>query len=222
MRDFLVWYMTPTVRIQLSQSSFRFHPYLTQTAGSALSDFTGSSQDVKSMAEDAFSLMATFDINPERAVVVGHSMGGMVACQLASRFPFAGAVLVGPVHPSPAVSSVFAKRIETVEKRKFDTLRIDSFAMRTNDGLHPNEEGMEAMADTIPGAATGSRSTPLQQSFIRTLLLSQQPAGYVSLCKVIADASSPEYTKVTCPLLIVAGEEDKSAPLQGCRSIYDR
>lgn len=78
------------------------------------------------------------------------------------------------------------------------------------------------MADTIPGAATGSKSTSIQEAFIRSLLLSQQPEGYVSLCKVIAEATPPKYNKVTCPLLIVAGEDDKSAPLQGCQSIYDR
>lgn len=81
---------------------------------------------------------------------------------------------------------------------------------------------MEAMADTIPRVATGSKSTPTQKAFIRSLLLSQQPAGYVSLCKVIAEAEPPEYKNVTCPLLIVAGDDDKSAPLQGCQSIYDR
>lgn len=88
--------------------------------------------------------------------------------------------------------------------------------------VHEHEEGMEAMADTIPGGATGSKSTPIHQAFIRSLLLSQQPVGYISLCKVIAQATLPDYTKVTCPLLIVAGEEDKSAPLQGCQAIFDR
>lgn len=71
------------------------------------------------MAEDAFNLLATFGIAPRRTVVVGHSMGGMVACRLASLHSFAGAVLLGPVHPTQGVASVFAKRIETVEKRKF-------------------------------------------------------------------------------------------------------
>ncbi|KAK2768871.1 hypothetical protein FQN54_000731 [Arachnomyces sp. PD_36] len=179
------------------------------TYGSALSTFEDGTQDVNTMAKDALGLMAAFDISPERAVVVGHSMSGMVACQLASQYPFAGAVLLGPVHPTPGVAGVFAKRIETVQNPKSDY------------GGSEQKEGMEAMADTVPGAATGSKSTPLQESFIRALLLSQQPVGYVSLCKVIAEASPPEYNKVTCPLLIVAGEDDKSAPLQGCQTIFD-
>lgn len=75
---------------------------------------------MKSMADDASSLMTTFGTTPGRTIVVGHSMGGMVACQLASLHSFAGAVLIGPVHPSSGVASVFSKRIETVESSKSD------------------------------------------------------------------------------------------------------
>lgn len=80
--------------------------------------------------------------------------------------------------------------------------------------------GMEAMASTIPNTATGSKATSLHHAFIRTLLLSQSSAGYVSLCRVIASATPPDYTKISAPVLILAGDEDKSAPLEGCRDIF--
>lgn len=83
-------------------------------------------------------------------------------------------------------------------------------------------DGMEAMASTIPIAATGSLSTPLQHAFIRALLLSQRPAGYISMCRVIGSATPPDYAKIQVPVLIVAGDEDKSAPLQGCEEILRR
>jgi len=81
---------------------------------------------------------------------------------------------------------------------------------------------MEAMASTIPTAATGTLSTSLQHAFIRTLLLSQTPAGYISMCRVISSATPPNYAKIQVPVLIIAGEEDKSAPLQGCEEILKR
>lgn len=81
---------------------------------------------------------------------------------------------------------------------------------------------MEAIASTIPTAATGSRSTPLQHAFIRALLMSQPPAGYVSMCRVIGSATPPDYARIRAPVLIVAGEEDKSAPLKGCEEILRR
>lgn len=75
------------------------------------------------------------------------------------------------------------------------------------------------MANTIPAAATGSRSTPLQKAFIRELILGQDPEGYVSLCHVVSEATAPDYAAVRAPLLIIAGSEDKSAPLDGCKHV---
>lgn len=81
---------------------------------------------------------------------------------------------------------------------------------------------MEAMAATVPTAATGPTATPLQHAFIRALLLSQRPAGYMSMCRVIGSATPPDYAKIRVPVLVVAGDEDKSAPLQGCEEILRR
>lgn len=71
-------------------------------------------------------------------------------------------------------------------------------------------------------AATGSKSTPLQHAFIRTLLMSQRPQGYVSLCRVVASATPPVYESIKIPVLIIASNEDKSAPLEGCKEIFRR
>ena len=76
------------------------------------------------------------------------------------------------------------------------------------------------MANSIPAAATGSNSTPLQRAFIREMLLSQPVEGYVANCRAIERATPPQYAKVKCPMLIIAGKEDKSAPLAGCERIF--
>lgn len=75
------------------------------------------------------------------------------------------------------------------------------------------------MANTIPNAATGPRTTPLQKAFIREMLLSQDPSGYIANCRAIEHATAPNYAGVKCPVLIVAGDVDKSAPLSGCEYI---
>lgn len=80
---------------------------------------------------------------------------------------------------------------------------------------------MEPMADSIPLAAVGSRSTPLQRAFIRELLLGQDPRGYAALCQAIATAPVPEYAAVRAPFLLIAGEEDKSAAMEGCQHILE-
>lgn len=77
------------------------------------------------------------------------------------------------------------------------------------------------MANTIPFAAVGSGSTELQKAFIRELVLGQDPKGYAALCRAIASAQPADYAAVQAPFMLIAGEEDKSAPLEGCKHIFD-
>ena len=63
--------------------------------------------------------MDTLGLKNSQTIVIGHSMGGMVACELASRNCYAGVVLLGPVHPNPEGAEVFASRIAAVKEGKF-------------------------------------------------------------------------------------------------------
>ncbi len=50
--------------------------------------------------------------------------------------------------------------------------------------------------------------------------MSQDPEGNCPNCKAIETATPPDYAKVKCPVLIIAGAVDKSAPLAGCEKIF--
>jgi esterase/lipase len=82
--------------------------------------------------------------------------------------------------------------------------------------------GMRPMSDSIPKAATASKSTGLHHAFFKELILGQNPDGSISNCKTLINAIQPGYVDVTAPFLIFAGEEDKSAPLDGCRTILSK
>lgn len=125
-------------------------------------------------------------------------MGAMVASELALRISIRGVILLGPVHPTPALADIFAQRIKKV-----------------------HEDGLESLADTIPVAATGSKAKPIHRAFIRALILSQSPAGYISLCQTISNTEPTQYDAIHCPLLILAGEDDKTSPLTGCKTILE-
>lgn len=75
------------------------------------------------------------------------------------------------------------------------------------------------MANTIPNGATGRNATAIQKGFIREMLMAQDPEGYIANCKAIEHATPPDYANVKCPTLIIAGDQDKSAPLSGCEYI---
>lgn len=77
------------------------------------------------------------------------------------------------------------------------------------------------MANTIPFGATGTGASALSKSFIRELILNQTPKGYAALCNAIASAPAIDYSAINKPFLLLAGEEDKSASLDGCQFIFD-
>lgn len=168
----------------------------------ARSGYNGTGpHNISTIADDVLGLLDALKVpSDEKVIVVGHSMGGIVANHLASTSSsrVKAAILVGPVHPTPSVAKVFESRIENVQKN-----------------------GMEAMANTIPAAATGTGAQAVHRAFIRELLLGQTIEGYVSNCRVIESAKAPEYGEVHCPVLVIAGDEDKSAPLEGCKTILD-
>jgi pimeloyl-ACP methyl ester carboxylesterase len=83
------------------------------------------------------------------------------------------------------------------------------------------KEGMDSMANTLPYTAPAKGASPLVRSFIRELLLAQDPAGYISNCRVLLNAKPPDYGKIAVPVLIIAGEEDKTATLEGCQKMFD-
>ncbi|RAL07503.1 alpha/beta fold hydrolase [Aspergillus homomorphus CBS 101889] len=168
------------------------------TYGSARSTYTGQSVSIESIAADVVGVLDALHV--PQAVVVGHSMGGLVVTLLGAQYAdrVKAIVAIGPTHPSEKLASVMTQRSETVLK-----------------------SGMEPMANTIPGGATGTRCSPLAKAMIRELVLGQNPKGYAALCQAIATAPTTDYSAIRAPFLLIAGEEDKSASLEGCQHIFD-
>lgn len=94
---------------------------------------------------------------------------------------------------------------------------MESQANNTIDGL----EGIVNLVD-IPSRATGSKATRTAEAFVRSLIQSSNADAYRTLAQAIADAPVPQYNKITCPLLCVAGQEDQVARLEDLALIGDR
>ncbi|KAG5923905.1 hypothetical protein E4U42_004797 [Claviceps africana] len=166
--------------------------------GSALSRYRGRDSDVEAICGAALALLSILQLDCKRVIVVGHSMGAIVASEMALHLNPLGIVLLGPVNPSPELAHVFTARIQLVQK-----------------------DGMEGVANVVPSAATGPQATATHKAFIRTLLLAQSPEGYSSLCRTIAGAHKPRYEDAMCPLLIIVGSHDNTAPMAGCQEILN-
>ncbi|KAL7939339.1 alpha/beta-hydrolase [Trichoderma chlorosporum] len=166
--------------------------------GAALTPLTGDGGSLDTIIDDIGAAVSALNISPGRTVIVGHSMGGIVAPEASLRYQFAGTILLGPVYPNEALTKVLQDRIAKVQKN-----------------------GMDGLADIIPIVGTASSSTPLQRAFIRTLILAQTPEGYIANCKAIASASIPNYASINTPLLLINGAEDFVCPIELSRKVFD-
>ena len=88
------------------------------TYGAARSKSNEEKLTLEGLAEDVIGLMDNLGI--EKAVIVGHSMGGTMTCTLAAGWPdrVAGIVCIGPMCPRLVKPEVFTQRIEIVMKGK--------------------------------------------------------------------------------------------------------
>jgi 3-oxoadipate enol-lactonase len=129
------------------------------------------------------------------AVVVAHSLGTLVAQQMAAVHAgrLDGLVLLGPVRNlAPAARQ----------------------AQRERAGL-VRAQGMTAVAHAVSRGATSPRTQAEQPSvtaFVKELLQRQSPEGYAAACEALADSSPPDVSRFDKPVLLVTGSADGVSP----------
>lgn len=100
----------------LTAAPHHFRCIAYDTTGQGQSPYTQVEQSIGTLAADVVGVLDALKV--EKAVVVGHSMGAVVAPYVAERHAerIVAAVLIGPVLPSEEMKGTFEKRIEAVEK----------------------------------------------------------------------------------------------------------
>ena len=144
----------------------------------------------------------------ERAHVVAHSMGTIVALHLAVLEPrlVRSLALFGPL-TSPPDSNRGPIRARGAKARS------------------EGEPGMQAIADAIVQGATSTETRsrrPVAVAAVRESLMRQSPEGYARSCEALSDAQPAEVSKISCPVLLVTGDEDAVAPPQAVRGIGEK
>lgn len=90
------------------------------THGSGLSPYNGTGNTTTSIADDALAVLERLGEQvPNNVVALGHSMGGMIASEMALKdrsSRIKGLVLIGPVNPNPGTAKLFESRIEVVSR----------------------------------------------------------------------------------------------------------
>lgn len=146
--------------------------------------------------------------NVERAHVVAHSMGSIVALHLAALEPrlVRSLVLFGPLAAPPDVNRA--------------PIRARGAKART-EGVPGMQEIADAVVQGSTAAETRSRR-PVAVAAVRESLMRQCPEGYARSCEALSEAQAADLARIACPVLLVTGDEDAVSPPQSVRSLGER
>ena len=133
----------------------------------------------------------------DRAHLVGHSLGTLVAQHFASRFPqrvLSLALLGVNRSPPPARRDATLQRAEEVRR----------------SGVASIVDGLLAGA---PSPHT-RKHAPVAIAAIREMLSRQSDSDYAWSCEAMANSTRPDLSDVDTPLLLIAGLDDTISPPQ--------
>jgi 3-oxoadipate enol-lactonase len=140
----------------------------------------------------------------ERVHVLAHSLGTIVAMHLAAGEAkrVRSLALFGPLlaPPDPARTNIKAR------------------ASKAREGV----AGMQAIADSLVQAATSAETRAKRHAvvaYVRESLMRQDCDGYARTCEALAEAQPADAAAISCPTILVTGDEDSVAPPQSVRAV---
>ena len=139
------------------------------------------------------------------AVILAHSLGTIVAQHLAAQH---GTLVRKLILLGALIEPLQAAR-EALHKR----------AAAARSG------GLAEIADQIVQGGISSEvreRDPAAAAFVRESILRQTPEGYARTCEALASAQAADHREVRCPVLLMTGEDDATAPPSVARMLADR
>jgi 3-oxoadipate enol-lactonase len=160
------------------------------------------------------------NLEVSRAHFVGHSMGTIVATHLAAS-PAANTNQAPPSSVSRFVRSLllFGPLLCPPEPAR------PNITARAAKVRAEGSSGMQAVADALVQGSTSAeskRSRLASIAFVRESLMRQCPDGYARNCEALAEAQAADTSHITCPTLLITGDEDAVAPPQAVRQMSEK
>jgi 3-oxoadipate enol-lactonase len=137
-----------------------------------------------------------------RAHFAGHSFGTIIALHVAAKAPN----LVRSLSLFGAMAQPVPVQRENMRKR----------------AVAAREQGMFEIAEAISQAslsASTRETQPNTVAYLRESIGAQCAEGFARNCFALADAQSARLDLISCPTLIVNGDEDVVTPLSGARDL---
>ena len=185
----------------------RYTSYVYDLEGHGLSATNVASViTIESLADDLANVVAM--TGASSITLFAHSLGCLIAMAFTLRDTSRAKkmILLGPPPcPLPEAGQVaMGKRISAVR-----------------------EKGMMASgtADAVSEAGTSNATKvyqPVAYTAVRASLLSTNPEGYAKACMALKAASAMQVEKLTMPVFLVTGDEDKTSPAQVVTDLHHR
>lgn len=179
----------------ISHFSSRFTMLRFDFPGSGFSTFK-TAPSIPQFVSDLASILAARETK-EVPILVGHSLGSIVAMHYASQNPdnVKALILIG--------AGRSASHIPVVVERMTD---LGASARK----------GIEGIRDSTIANNVAPSSSDLVRTIVRQMISSQDGEGYAATCGAVCAKShvDPDYAAIKCPAVLIAGDQDKISPLE--------
>jgi len=184
----------------ISHFSSRYTMLRFDFPGSGFSTFE-SPPSIPQFVEDLSSILDSRD-KKESPILVGHSLGSIIAMHYASQHPTSALVLIGPGKSASHVPAAVERMTGLAAKAR---------------------EGIERIRDSTIANNVAPSSSDLVRTLVRQIISSQSPEGYAATCEAVCAKShvDPDYSAIKCPVALVAGDQDSISPLSRSEELKD-
>jgi 3-oxoadipate enol-lactonase len=206
--------------LQVPALAQRYRVIRYDVRGHGFSPYSGGAVSMASLADDLLELMEHLRL--ERPVVVGISMGGMVAQAFAA------------AHPERVFALVLASTVPVFGAEAREDLRERAQIVQT-EGMEPmvtpaitrwftGDFRERATANPLPHDAAEAQLSASEGhtayeagilGAIANMIRATEPAGYAAVCRALAEADlTRDLGKIACSALVMSGEEDPAVSPQ--------
>jgi 3-oxoadipate enol-lactonase len=184
----------------ISRFSSRYTMLRFDFPGSGFSTFK-SPLSIAQFVEDLSSILDSRE-KKENPIIVGHSLGSVIAMHYASQHPTRALVLIGPGKSASHIPAAVERMTGLAAKAR---------------------EGIEGIRDSTIANNVAPSSSDLVRTIVRQIISSQTPEGYAATCEAACAKShvDPDYSAITCPAVLISGDQDNISPLSRSEELRD-
>ncbi|KAJ5018853.1 putative 1-acylglycerol-3-phosphate O-acyltransferase [Colletotrichum sp. SAR 10_99] len=146
--------------------------------------------------------------NASKAIIIGHSLGAIVALHYAAQHPnnVAGLGLLGPGRAIGHIPAAHQRMLDLAANVREKGILFGA-EMATKSNFY--EDTPDRSAD------------PVAREAIRKMVAASDPEGYAQTCEALVDLehTDPDYSAIKCPAVFIAGDKDMISPVERSREL---